>query len=229
MTYEKQWPLTFPISYILLCGDSEVKVLVAQSCLTLCDPMDYSPPGSSAHRILQGRILQWVAIFFFRGFFLTQGLNTGLLHCRQILYQEITFIYFSAYFFRFNAINLNQHWPVKILEPHMSVVNVLVETFKKLKFFHLTHYSQNIIFQDVFNVKKKSLHFFHTKLLKSSTQFTFTAHLCLDVRFSLEMFDMCLSSLQIEKGKSHTHVILDTLRSFLITELSLLRSLNFNW
>ena len=50
-------PLTFPISCILLCGDSEVKVLVAQSCQTLCDPMDCSPPGSSAHRILQGRRL----------------------------------------------------------------------------------------------------------------------------------------------------------------------------
>ena len=34
----------------------------AQSCLTLCDPMDCSPPGSSVHRILQARILQWVAI-----------------------------------------------------------------------------------------------------------------------------------------------------------------------
>ena len=30
----------------------EVKVLVAQSCLTLCDPMDYRPPGSSVHEIL---------------------------------------------------------------------------------------------------------------------------------------------------------------------------------
>ena len=34
------------------------------SCPTLCNPMDYSPPGSSAHRILQARILQWVAIAF---------------------------------------------------------------------------------------------------------------------------------------------------------------------
>ena len=34
---------------------------VAQSCLTLCDPMDCSPPGSSAHGILQARILEWVA------------------------------------------------------------------------------------------------------------------------------------------------------------------------
>ena len=35
--------------------------LVAQSCPVLCDPMDYSPPGSSVHRILQARILEWVA------------------------------------------------------------------------------------------------------------------------------------------------------------------------
>ena len=40
---------------------------VAQSCLTLCDPVDYSPPGSSVHGILQARILEWVAISFSRG------------------------------------------------------------------------------------------------------------------------------------------------------------------
>ena len=40
---------------------------VAQSCLTLCDPMNYSPPGFSVHGILQARILDWVAIFFSRG------------------------------------------------------------------------------------------------------------------------------------------------------------------
>ena len=36
---------------------------VAQSCPTLCDPVDYSPPRSSIHGILQARILEWVAIF----------------------------------------------------------------------------------------------------------------------------------------------------------------------
>ena len=36
----------------------------AQSCLTLCSPMDYSPPGSSVHGISQGRILEWVAISY---------------------------------------------------------------------------------------------------------------------------------------------------------------------
>ena len=35
-----------------------------QSCPTLCDPMDSSPPGSSVHGILQARILEWVAISF---------------------------------------------------------------------------------------------------------------------------------------------------------------------
>ena len=42
-------------------------VLSAQSCLTLCDPIDCSLPGSSVHGILQARILGWVAIPFSRG------------------------------------------------------------------------------------------------------------------------------------------------------------------
>ena len=40
--------------------------LVAQSCWTLCYPMDYSPPGSSVRGILQARILEYVAIPFSR-------------------------------------------------------------------------------------------------------------------------------------------------------------------
>ena len=40
---------------------------VTQSCLTLCDPIDCSPPGSSVYGILQARILEWVAISFSRG------------------------------------------------------------------------------------------------------------------------------------------------------------------
>ena len=45
-----------------------VCVLVdAQSCLTLCDPMDYSPPRSSVHGIPQARILEWVAMPFSKG------------------------------------------------------------------------------------------------------------------------------------------------------------------
>ena len=43
-----------------------VFVLVAQLCLTLCDPMDCSPAGSSVQGILQARMLEWVAISFSR-------------------------------------------------------------------------------------------------------------------------------------------------------------------
>ena len=64
----------------------KVFVLFAQSCPTLCDPMDCSPPGSSVHGILQARILEWVVIPFSR-IFPTQGLNPGLPHCRRILYR----------------------------------------------------------------------------------------------------------------------------------------------
>ena len=94
-----------------------MKVKVTQSCLMLCDPLDYT-----VHGILQARILEWVAISFSMGssqprspalqadslpaeppgkpkntgvgslsllqwIFPTQELNQRLLHCRQILYQ----------------------------------------------------------------------------------------------------------------------------------------------
>ena len=71
--------------FILFFYQGETESEVAQSCLTLCDRMDYSPPGSSVHGILQAKILEWVAISFSRGIFLTQGSNPGLPHCRQML------------------------------------------------------------------------------------------------------------------------------------------------
>ena len=55
----------------------KVKVLVSQSCLTLCDHMDCSLPGSSAHGFLQARILEWVAISFSRGNLLKPGIEPG--------------------------------------------------------------------------------------------------------------------------------------------------------
>ena len=67
---------------------------VVQSCLTLCDSMNYT-----VHGILQTRILEWVAFCFSRGssgvgslslpqqVSQTQESNWGLLHCRWVLYQ----------------------------------------------------------------------------------------------------------------------------------------------
>ena len=60
-----------------------------QSCLTLCDPIDCSPPWSSVHGLVQARILEWVAISSSRGIFPSQGSKLCLLRlldCRQILY-----------------------------------------------------------------------------------------------------------------------------------------------
>ena len=55
-----------PCSLVYFHILKKVKVLVAQLSLTFCDPMDCSPPGSSARGILQAKILEWVAIPFSR-------------------------------------------------------------------------------------------------------------------------------------------------------------------
>ena len=65
---------------VLLC-------LAAQSCLTLCDPMDCSPPGSSVQEDSPGKNTGVGSLFLLQGNFPTQGLNQGLLRCRRILYQ----------------------------------------------------------------------------------------------------------------------------------------------
>ena len=67
-------------SHLRKWDESEVKV--AQSCPTLCDPIDHT-----VHGILQARILEWVAFPSSRGIFPTHGSNPGLPHCRWILYQ----------------------------------------------------------------------------------------------------------------------------------------------
>ena len=62
---------------------NEVKMKVAQSCPTVCNPMDYT-----VHGLLQARILEWVAFPFSRGSSQSRT-QTGVscLHCRRILYQ----------------------------------------------------------------------------------------------------------------------------------------------
>ena len=56
-TYKNLFLATHPLISIMT---SMLKVLVTQSYLTLSDPMDCSPPGSSVHRIFQARILEWL-------------------------------------------------------------------------------------------------------------------------------------------------------------------------
>ena len=84
--------LPFGVSFLLLFTNKAVCMSVhsvAQLCLTLCDPMDWSPPGSSVHGIFQARILKSVAISYCRGF--SQPRDQTHISCifcigRQILY-----------------------------------------------------------------------------------------------------------------------------------------------
>ena len=67
-------------------GQTESAVLCRPSCLTLCDPMGCSPPDSSVHGDSPGKNTGVGGHALLQGLFLTQGLNPGLPHYRQILY-----------------------------------------------------------------------------------------------------------------------------------------------
>ena len=60
--------------------------LVTQLCLTLCDPMDCSPPASSVHGDSPGKNTGVGCHALFQGISPTQGSKPGLPHCRQFLY-----------------------------------------------------------------------------------------------------------------------------------------------
>ena len=70
------------MGYSLAVASLKVKVSPVMSCLTLCDPMDYT-----VYAVLQATILEWVASSLLQWIFPTQGLNPGLLYWRRILYQ----------------------------------------------------------------------------------------------------------------------------------------------
>ena len=60
--------------------------LISQSCPTLCNPMDYSSPGSSIHGVSPGKNTGVGCHTLLQGIFTTQGSNPGLPYCRQTLY-----------------------------------------------------------------------------------------------------------------------------------------------
>ena len=64
MQVRNHWLLPDKLAAFFFFPQQDVLCLVTESCPTLCDPMDCSLPGSSVHRILQARILGWVAIPF---------------------------------------------------------------------------------------------------------------------------------------------------------------------
>ena len=75
--------------FLLQCMKEKNESEVAQSCPTLCDPMDCSPPGSSVHGIFQARILEWVAIAFSR--------DICVCMCKYILKSEVWNYYSDFY------------------------------------------------------------------------------------------------------------------------------------
>ena len=88
---QAQWYIFGKALYSLslkeIVPDQSAKSL--QSCPTLCEPMDHSPPGSSVHGIIQARILEWVAMPFSRGSSLPKDRTcVSYVSCisRQILY-----------------------------------------------------------------------------------------------------------------------------------------------
>ena len=75
----KIWLEAEPKLILAVYGRGFCDVLVAPSCLTLCNYVDNSPLGSSVHGILQARILEWVAIPFSKGF--SQPRNQSWVSC----------------------------------------------------------------------------------------------------------------------------------------------------
>ena len=71
---------------VLWFNHCAVLCLVTLSCLTLCDPVGGSLPGSSVHGDSSDKHTGVGCHALLQGIFLTQGLNLGLLNCRQILY-----------------------------------------------------------------------------------------------------------------------------------------------
>ena len=64
--FGEMWKTRMPIFFWWKYINKMCVCSVIQLCLTLCDPMDSSPPGSSVHGIFQARILEWVAISYSR-------------------------------------------------------------------------------------------------------------------------------------------------------------------
>ena len=66
--------------FLLQCRKVKTESEATQSCPTLCNPIDGSPPGSPVPGSLQARTLEWIAISFSRGIFSTQGSKPHLSH-----------------------------------------------------------------------------------------------------------------------------------------------------
>ena len=98
----KKWFSIGTICFLPSCSPCAVPCLVAQSCLTLCDSMDYSLLGSSVHGDSPGKNTGVGCHTLLQGILPTQGSNPGLPHCRWTLPAEPPGKPSNIYFSRFS-------------------------------------------------------------------------------------------------------------------------------
>ena len=152
--------------------------------------MDCSPPGSSVHGILQARILEWVAIPFFRGSSWprnrTQGSNPGLLHCKQILYCLSC------------QGKLGLNWVSA--KPGTVSLDLFLQGYKD--FIQPSHEEINLVCEERWKEKKKWFHSLHSRHCGSLEEFfllkwswRWAGHLA-----SLTPFSLCSVSIKYRKS-----------------------------
>ena len=128
---------------------SSCACLVTQSCPTLCDPMDCSPPGFSVHGESPGKNTGVGCHALLPGIFPTQGLSPGLPHCRRILYR----LSHRGSPHLFSCRNkMRKYWP------HSAPICLLVTpaNWNLAQVYGAQTYQDDLIFLD--KVLKKSVH-----------------------------------------------------------------------
>jgi len=98
--------------FLLQCRKVKSKSEVAQSCLTLSDPMDCSPPGSFVHGIFQARVLEWT---------------------NNPLYATLLFLNPG---WEFKPLTWHSLWDQEALWPHLTVCSSAPEQRRQLKIMH---------------------------------------------------------------------------------------------
>ena len=120
---------------LLQCMKVKSESAIAQSCLTLSDPMDCSPPGSSVHGIFQARVLEWGAI----------GFSLAPLHYRHLSLQRYNDSQLKT---TTNEAKNSISGTTKYSEVYLLYVNEVLKRFSGLFFFFLicvcvSHWGQN--------------------------------------------------------------------------------------
>ena len=114
--------LVMCLLFHLSCSSAAAAAKSLQSCPTLCDPIDGSPPGSPVPRILQARTLEWVAISFSSAW--KWKVKVKLLSCVQLLATSWTAAYQAPLSMGFSR---REYWSgVPLPSPPISLLSVII-------------------------------------------------------------------------------------------------------